>query len=64
LDTRYRTRYNMSMIDNLMNIKKSGIRRFIKDEAVRWTCSECNGIICVHNAKCYTCGKVFVSKSE
>ncbi len=28
LDKRYRTKYNMSMIENLENIKNSGIRKF------------------------------------
>jgi hypothetical protein len=30
LDTRYRTKYSMSMIDNLESIKQFGIRNFIK----------------------------------
>jgi hypothetical protein len=55
LDKRYRTRYNMSMIENLENIRKSGIRKFIKSETTRWACPKCNGVICVHNRKCYTC---------
>lgn len=54
LDKRYRTKYAMSMIENLVNIKKHGIRYFIKNEKVRWSCPECNGSICVHDRKCYT----------
>jgi len=34
-DERYRTKYNMSMIENLENIKKSGVRKFIENEKVR-----------------------------
>ena len=55
LDNRYRTRYNMSMVENLENIKKFGIGKFIKNEAERWACPECSGSICVHNRKCYAC---------
>lgn len=55
LDKRYRTRYHMSMIENLENIKKSGIREFIRNEKVRWTCPECGGTICVHKGYCYSC---------
>ena len=58
LDKRYRTKYAMSMIENLENIKKHGIRYFIKDEKVRWSCPECNGPICVHDRKCYTCNTI------
>ena len=57
MDRRYRTKYNMSTIENLENIKKLGIREFIKNEKIRWTCSKCEGIICVHRGYCYTCGK-------
>ena len=57
LDKRYRTKYGMSMIENLENIKKMGIREFIKNEKIRWTCSECGGIICVHRGFCSHCGK-------
>ena len=57
LDKRYRTKYGMSMIENLENIKRSGIRRFVKSEKGRWACVECGGTICIHNGHCYTCGK-------
>jgi hypothetical protein len=57
LDKRYRTKYNMSMIENLDNIKKFGIREFVKNEKIRWACSRCGGTICVHRGYCYNCGK-------
>lgn len=57
LDKRYRTKYGMSMIGNLENIKKEGIRKFIKNEKVKWACSSCGGIICVHKGCCFNCGK-------
>ena len=56
LDKRYRTRYGMSMIDNLVNIEKFGIRHFIRNERERWTCPECGEIICVHKPQCLSCG--------
>jgi len=55
LDKRYRTRYKMSMIDNLENIKKRGIRNFLKEERERWKCRECGGMICVHRGFCLKC---------
>jgi hypothetical protein len=57
LDTRYRTKYAMSMVDNLEYIRDYGIRKFIKNEDVRWTCSRCEGTICVHKGYCIECGK-------
>jgi hypothetical protein len=57
LDTRYRTKYNMSMIENLEYIRDYGIRKFIKNEDVKWTCTKCEGTICVHDGFCIDCGK-------
>ena len=57
LDERYRTKYGMSMIDNLMHIKKFGVRHFIRNEKKRWTCSECGQLICVHEPLCLFCGR-------
>ncbi len=59
LDKRYRTRYSMSTIENLENIKKFGIKNFLRNEKIRWTCTECGGIICVHKGNCYNCGRKF-----
>jgi len=56
LDKRYRAKYNMSMLENLENIKKLGIREFVKNEKIRWACLECRGIICVHTKICSECG--------
>lgn len=61
LDKRYRTRYNMSMIENLENIKKFGTETFLKNEDLRWICSNCGGTICVHKGYCYHCGKIYWS---
>ena len=57
LDKRYKSKYNMSMLENLENIKKSGIREFVKNETARWTCPKCSDIICVHRGYCFSCGK-------
>src|SRR3989339_2116371 len=45
LDKRYRTKYNMSMIENLENIKKLGLVQFEKNEHERWLCKNCGGAI-------------------
>ncbi len=57
LDKRYRTKYNMSEIENLEQIKNYGIREFLKNEKLKWTCKSCGGTICVHRGYCFNCGK-------
>jgi hypothetical protein len=56
LDKRYRTRYNTSVIQNLENIRKLGIRKFIENEKSRWACPDCRGVINVHKGVCSNCG--------
>ena len=60
LDKRYSTKYHMSMIENLGNIKKLGIGQFLINEKTRWTCTECRGTICVHKGICFNCGKKYL----
>ena len=57
LDKRYRTKYVMSMIENLENIKNIGLAAFVEEEKERWRCSKCGGVICVHRGYCYDCGE-------
>jgi hypothetical protein len=56
LDKRYKTKYNMSMIENLENIGNLGIRKFVKNEESRWTCTNCGSVLCVHRTNCLNCG--------
>ncbi|MCC7575878.1 MAG: DUF3795 domain-containing protein [Methanomethylovorans sp.] len=56
LDKRYRTKYGMSMIDNLKKIKETGIDSFMMLENEKWSCEKCGDIICVHTWKCTRCG--------
>ncbi len=58
LDKRYRTKYRMSMIENLEHIKNFGLKKFVADEKSRWACSECGGTVCVHKGYCYSCGRM------
>jgi len=55
LDKRYRTKYGMSMIENLGSIQENGIDVFVDSEKLRWNCSECGGIISVHRSNCIYC---------
>jgi hypothetical protein len=55
LDKRYRTKYHMSMIENLENIKNKGMKEFLRNENERFTCPECGGTVCVHKGYCFSC---------
>jgi len=57
LDKRYRTKYGMSMLDNLEYIDKFGITKFIQSEQKRWKCSKCTELLCVHRDCCINCGE-------
>ena len=56
LDKRYRIKYHMSMIENLIFIKEHGIEKLLEREEERWNCPECGGVICCHNGLCLNCG--------
>lgn len=55
LDRRYRTRYHMSMIENLLYIRKNGMEAFLRKEAETWRCPGCGEMICCHNGLCLRC---------
>ena len=56
LDKQYRTKYRMSMIENLEYIKSNGVSRFLEEQKELWKCPECGGVICCHNGICFDCG--------
>ena len=56
LDKGYRTRFRMSMIENLQYIKEHGIKRFLIREQEKWRCPHCGETICCHNGICFNCG--------
>jgi len=58
LDKRYRTKYGMSMIENLESIRALGLEAFVRREQDRWKCPECGGVICVHKLSCIYCDRL------
>lgn len=56
LDKRYRTKYGMSMLENLAYLRDHGVSAFAEKERVRWRCEHCGGVICVHRHSCSVCG--------
>ncbi len=55
LDKRYRTKYHMSMLENLEFIKGHGIERFLEKEEAKWRCPDCCDVLCCHNGLCLNC---------
>ncbi|MFA7664345.1 MAG: DUF3795 domain-containing protein [Clostridia bacterium] len=55
LDKRYRTKYHMSMIENLLCIRDEGIDGFLEQQRNKWKCLECNDFICCHFGLCLSC---------
>jgi len=57
LDTRYRSKYRTSFIENLTMIKEKGIDNFLEFESKRRTCPNCGSVLSVHRDKCLSCEK-------
>ncbi len=55
LDKRYRTKYHMSMIENLNAIKEKGMQAFLEKQEEHWRCPTCGEMICCHNGLCLSC---------
>jgi hypothetical protein len=57
LDKSYRQRYQVSLIDNAVRLKKVGAEQYLKEEREKWTCIDCEGVISLHDRVCSECGK-------
>lgn len=65
LDKRYRTKYHMSMIENLDSIRDQGMRDFLEAQEVEWRCPTCGGTICCHTGLCMNCDiKTFIQNPK
>ena len=55
LDKRYRSKYHLSLIENLRHIEAYGIEQYLEKEEEKWRCPECGEMICCHNGLCLNC---------
>jgi hypothetical protein len=55
LDKRYRTKYHMSMLENLRAIQERGLGGFLEREGETWRCPRCGEMLCCHNGLCMRC---------
>ncbi|TET46059.1 MAG: DUF3795 domain-containing protein [Dehalococcoidia bacterium] len=58
LDARYRREFNMSMIENLMEIKENGLDGFLEKQYQKYACQRCGDLISVHSQKCFSCDEI------
>ncbi|MBI9050810.1 MAG: DUF3795 domain-containing protein [Anaerolineaceae bacterium] len=56
LDKSYRQRYQTSLIENGKRLREVGFAQHLLNEQQRWQCSECGGVICIHDHLCSNCG--------
>lgn len=57
LDKRYRSRYHMSMMENLAYIRNSGIDAFLQSQEEHFRCKACGEILSIHRKECPHCKK-------
>ena len=57
IDKRYRLRYQVSLIENLIRTKSVGAEQHLLKEKQKWTCTQCGGVISLHDRVCSECGK-------
>lgn len=58
LDKRYRSKYGMSMIENLNTIKTIGIDEFVNQQNLKYRCNRCGNLKSVHRTECIYCSKI------
>ena len=56
MDKSYREKYDMSLIENLVEIREKGTDSFIIMQQKKYKCPICGEIICLHTNRCYNCG--------
>jgi len=57
LSTGYKKRYGVDIVSNAKRMKEIGIDKWLEEQKALYTCPECGGEICVHDAECFDCGR-------
>ena len=55
LDKRYRTKYHMSMIENLDTVRDVGMDKLLEQQEKRFQCPACGETVSVHRDDCPKC---------
>lgn len=62
LDKRYRLKYGASPVENLRQIEKAGLAKFLRGEAAKWACPQCGETLCMHQPTCAACGYAWLER--
>ena len=54
IDRRYKKLYDMSMVENLKELREKGMKQFLESQEEKYECPKCGDVISVHDGKCYT----------
>ncbi|MBN2088305.1 DUF3795 domain-containing protein, partial [candidate division KSB1 bacterium] len=57
LEKSYRKRYQVSLLEHSRLVQAHGLEAFFQREKLRWSCTECQGVISLHDQECSECGK-------
>ena len=55
LEKSYNQRYNVSLVENSIQVKMKGVAVFQVQELAKWTCKKCSGVISLHDQQCSEC---------
>lgn len=55
LEKSYNSRYGVSLMDNSSKVKEIGLVEFMILQQSEYTCSDCGGIISIHDSECSEC---------
>ena len=55
LEKSYNKRYQASLMENSISVKKHGLKVFMKEQKEKYTCTKCQGIISMHDKECSEC---------
>ena len=58
LSNHYKVRYKVDFLSNLERMKEVGVEQWLEEQKALYTCPECGGEICVHDAECFDCGRL------
>ncbi len=60
-ENRYMSKYPMreSPTANIEDIRRMGMNEFLVKQRQKWSCTICDGVICVHTGICSGCGEEY-----
>ena len=59
LDERHVHDGGVSLVGNLVRLRKVGAEQWLKEQQDAWSCPECGGALRVMDRECYDCGSEF-----